>query len=30
MEVVKRLGNVQVDANDRPLTQVKVVRARPA
>ena len=29
MEVVKRLGNVQTDANDRPVTQVKIVRARP-
>lgn len=29
MEVVKRLGNVQTDATDRPTTQVKIVRARP-
>jgi peptidyl-prolyl cis-trans isomerase-like 1 len=29
MDVIKRLGNVQTDANDRPITEVKIVRARP-
>jgi len=29
MAVVKRLGNVQTDANDRPTTEVKIIRARP-
>ena len=29
MEVVKRLGNVQTDANDRPASEVKILRARP-
>ncbi|GAX83916.1 hypothetical protein CEUSTIGMA_g11340.t1 [Chlamydomonas eustigma] len=29
MDVIKRLGNVQTDANDRPVTEVKIVRARP-
>jgi peptidyl-prolyl cis-trans isomerase-like 1 len=27
--VVKRLGNVQTDATDRPTTDVKILRARP-
>jgi cyclophilin family peptidyl-prolyl cis-trans isomerase len=30
MDVIKRLGNVQTDATDRPTTAVKIVRARPA
>eukprot|EP00879_Flechtneria_rotunda_P009405 GHRR01009847.1.p2 GENE.GHRR01009847.1~~GHRR01009847.1.p2 ORF type:complete len:159 (+),score=37.89 GHRR01009847.1:145-621(+) len=29
MGVVKRLGNVQTDATDRPTTDVKILRARP-
>lgn len=29
MPVVKRLGNVQTDATDRPTTDVKILRARP-
>jgi hypothetical protein len=29
MSVVKRLGNVQTDATDRPTTDVKILRARP-
>lgn len=29
MEVVKRMGNVQTGPNDRPVTEVKVLRARP-
>ena len=29
MEVVKRIGNVQTDASDRPTTVVKILRARP-
>ncbi len=29
MPVVKRLGNIQTDANDRPTTDVKILRARP-
>lgn len=29
MQVVKQLGNVQTDTQDRPLTQVKILRARP-
>ncbi|PNH07017.1 Peptidyl-prolyl cis-trans isomerase-like 1 [Tetrabaena socialis] len=29
MAVVKRLGNVQTDNLDRPMTVVKIVRARP-
>lgn len=29
MQVVKRLGNVQTDNNDRPKTDVKILRARP-
>ncbi|GBF89987.1 peptidyl-prolyl cis-trans isomerase-like [Raphidocelis subcapitata] len=28
MDVVKRLGNVQTDATDRPTTDVKILRAR--
>ncbi|PNW75033.1 hypothetical protein CHLRE_12g499400v5 [Chlamydomonas reinhardtii] len=29
MAVIKRLGNVQTDNLDRPVTEVKVIRARP-
>lgn len=29
MEAVRRLGSVQTGANDRPTTDVKVLRARP-
>lgn len=29
LSVVKRLGNVQTDATDRPTTDVKILRARP-
>lgn len=29
MQVVKRLGNVQTDATDKPVTTVRIVRARP-
>jgi len=29
MSVIKRLGNVQTDANDRPTTEVRILRARP-
>ncbi|KAF5826519.1 cyclophilin-like domain-containing protein [Dunaliella salina] len=29
MQVIKRMGNVQTDATDRPTTDVKIVRARP-
>ena len=29
MDVIKRIGNVQTDASDRPTTAVKVLRARP-
>ncbi len=29
MQVVKRLGNVQTDNMDRPVTEVKIIRARP-
>lgn len=29
MPVVKRLGNIQTDATDRPTTDVKILRARP-
>lgn len=29
MAVVQRLGNVQTDSADRPVTQVKIIRARP-
>lgn len=29
MEVVKRMGNVQTDAGDRPATEVKILAARP-
>ena len=29
MTVIKRLGTLQTDANDRPTTQVKILRARP-
>ncbi|GLC44096.1 hypothetical protein PLESTB_000929700 [Pleodorina starrii] len=29
MQVVKRMGNVQTDNIDRPMTEVKIVRARP-
>lgn len=29
MGVVKRLGNVQTDASDRPTTECKIIRARP-
>lgn len=28
MDVIKRLGNVQTDASDRPTTDVKILRAR--
>ncbi len=28
MGVIKRLGNVQTDATDRPTTEVKILRAR--
>jgi peptidyl-prolyl cis-trans isomerase-like 1 len=28
MDVIKRLGNVQTDATDRPTTDVKILRAR--
>ncbi|GMH45739.1 hypothetical protein BSKO_13702 [Bryopsis sp. KO-2023] len=30
MQVVKRLGNVQTDKHDRPTTDIKILRARPA
>ncbi|KAG2445734.1 hypothetical protein HXX76_000340 [Chlamydomonas incerta] len=30
MSVIKRLGNVQTDNLDRPVTEVKIIRARPA
>ncbi|KAL6754762.1 cyclophilin-type peptidyl-prolyl cis-trans isomerase [Haematococcus lacustris] len=29
MDVVKRIGNVQTNAVDRPTTDVKIIRARP-
>ncbi|KAG2451388.1 hypothetical protein HYH02_003989 [Chlamydomonas schloesseri] len=29
MSVIKRLGNVQTDNLDRPVTEVKIIRARP-
>mmetsp|Transcript_7981 Transcript_7981/g.21271 ORF Transcript_7981/g.21271 Transcript_7981/m.21271 type:complete len:158 (-) Transcript_7981:363-836(-) len=29
MQVIKRMGNVQTDATDKPTTDVKIVRARP-
>mmetsp|Transcript_20371 Transcript_20371/g.36561 ORF Transcript_20371/g.36561 Transcript_20371/m.36561 type:complete len:159 (-) Transcript_20371:91-567(-) len=29
MSVIKRLGNIQTDANDRPVSEVKILRARP-
>lgn len=29
MDVIKRLGNVQTDANDRPTAAVKIISARP-
>lgn len=29
MEVIKRMGNVQTGAGDRPVNEVKVLRARP-
>jgi len=29
METVRRLGAVQVGANDRPTTEVKIIKARP-
>lgn len=29
MEVIKRMGNVQTDAHDRPTTEVKILSARP-
>ena len=29
MEVVRRLGNVQTDARDKPVNDVQVLRARP-
>eukprot|EP00877_Chromochloris_zofingiensis_P012449 jgi/Chrzof1/7458/Cz02g24220.t1 len=29
MGVIKRLGNVQTDASDKPTTEVKIMRARP-
>lgn len=29
MTVIKRLGNVQTDANDHPTTDIKIIRARP-
>ncbi len=29
MDVVKRIGNVQTDATDRPTTKVAILRARP-
>eukprot|EP00210_Caulerpa_lentillifera_P006456 g6168.t1 len=29
MQVVKRLGSVQTDDKDRPITHVKILRARP-
>ena len=29
MGVVKRLGNVQTDANDRPTTAVKILSVKP-
>lgn len=28
MEVIKRLGNVQTDAGDRPLGEVRIIKAR--
>lgn len=27
MDVIKRMGNVQTDANDRPATEVKILTA---
>jgi len=30
MEVIKRMGNVQTDATDKPQTDVKILRARQA
>ena len=27
MEIVKRLGNVQTDANDRPVQEVRIIKA---
>jgi len=29
MQVIKRMGNIQTDATDKPTTEVKIVRARP-
>lgn len=29
MGVIKRLGNVQTDTNDKPRTEVRILRARP-
>lgn len=29
MGVVERLGNIQTDANDKPTTDVKILRAWP-
>ena len=30
MAVVKRLGMVETDRNDRPVTQISILRARPS
>jgi len=30
MEVIKRMGNVQTDATDKPHSDVKILRARQA